>query len=401
MPYLYSGNFCLTVDSFKMKIDYSYPATIYSLNTLASLLARAYARKPDPPEITHHSISEHLLRVTKDSTAIPLTPKNDQHSLLLFDQYIGNLQLQSKSSLLDASLRRDINRTLTNLSVKAKKQKVNNKFSIQVDVIAKSLGIPNLWNICYDLIKTELTRFGKFNEHPEIDQQLNRKISNVEILKWFTYVSAEVLQTGISLKDLTIYRSKFYQKRYLMWSINQQGIEYCVPEFLTYAHFFSWDCPHNLAHLLHLSALHKRGKGADGYIDTPQQRSYFESVAVYAEHLMLQFLLDKDSINGNKAFRDWLVRDRGHEFLLRLIRLMGDYFSIMGMEHSDIIAEIHRMTNVHTNLIENEVNRYYAYCGLGSVYTVGYLNHCKTNIKFDQTIFTDDSIITEWPAHNC
>ena len=378
-----------------MEITNQHTAIIYDLNVLSSLLGRYYSKSKNSFSKLNTYVSSWTHFLLKEHKNKPLVPKNDRHSIFLFRNTLENIKQQLSTKSIDTSLKKETYKVLQKLSEVAATQKTDNMFLVSPEEIGKSLGLNNLWALGESSYKKEFEIFKLYNTHPIISDNLNKVISVEEIKRWLEFVCKDILKTSLKIKNLIIYKSKYYQKRHLMWSINDTNTEYCIPNFLTYGHFFSWDCPHNIAHLLHLSAISE--KGILGYTDNLLERSYFEGVAVYSEYLMYQFLINNEAIQGNKELRNWLLLDRGHEFLLRLVRLMADLYSLQGMDFETIVDKLHKKTKLSCEVITNEVNRYYALVGLGSVYTVGYLVHKKNNRSFDETIIGVDNIkITEW-----
>lgn len=255
--------------------------------------------------------------------------------------------------------------------------------------IEEMFELPGMFATAETLAKQEIDRFKDASTHPSIPQEFCRVITNAEAHNAL-FDATSILMTHQS-PAIRIARGSS-DGRHMSWALADGVVEYFIPADLTLADFFSWDFPHNFAHVLHLSKYCE--KGIVGYLDQMRERAYHESVAVYSEHLLLKHL-EAAQFHKQYFLREewfaWLIQDRRHEFLLRAIRLVADAMSATGVPFTDIVEHVSVSTGVPQDKVQLEVQRYYAWFGLGAVYTTGYCQLANMELTFSNCIEADDT----------
>jgi hypothetical protein len=235
--------------------------------------------------------------------------------------------------------------------------------------IGRMFEMPKLLEDGAAVARLEFERFRDAASRPKADPELRNRVSGADIEAAMTDV-ARVL--GAPTSSRVQVKRGAPGGRHLSWALGVQFVEYFVPDSLELADFLTWDFPHNFAHLAHLAAY--ASEGVTGYIDRMNERAYHESVAVFAEHLALDALSERDSRAWSvlrERWVGWMIAKRRHEFMLRAVRLLADTLGVAGASYAETVAVICDATHVARPAVEAEVNRYYATLGLGATYTVG------------------------------
>jgi len=181
----------------------------------------------------------------------------------------------------------------------------------------------------------------------------------------------------------TIYLTQKPEDYHLFWSLTDEGSDYATPTEYGLDTQLSFDLPHNVSHLVHLSLL--REQGVYGYIDDMATRAFFEAIAVFSEMEIAQ-KLDTDpvavsaistALNSNRdisetSLKEWIVADRSFEFRLRASRLLADLLAIEGAPLPEIIDIVSTTVQIPKHVAEAEVTKYLPWTGLGAIYTLGY-----------------------------
>ena len=67
-----------------------------------------------------------------------------------------------------------------------------------------------------------------------------------------------------------------------------------------------------------------------------------------------------------------MIEDREFQLKLRNARLLSDMLTIKGMPFEKVVEEVAKYFRLTTDVAQGEVLKYYAWTGLGAIYTLGY-----------------------------
>ncbi|HMT00868.1 MAG TPA: hypothetical protein PKC14_00945 [Candidatus Absconditabacterales bacterium] len=153
--------------------------------------------------------------------------------------------------------------------------------------------------------------------------------------------------------------------------------DYLLTDFLIY------ELPHNLVHLFHLSTLVSQGKS---YRDRPDQRAFFEAVALLGESAFQEKILKDPKFSqglydcldrssrpqiSREEFRDFILFHRIQENQLRAVRLFSDLSFTHQKSIHQSLAFLQQKTKISDASLLSELKKYSSQPGLGGSYTRG------------------------------
>lgn len=259
-----------------------------------------------------------------------------------------------------------------------------NELLVDPNSITRAYGLPDMWDKSKATVEAELTRWGKDTVHPPIPEPLAETVSLDETRGLINLMWHEVLKVEDSL-TARVYMTGAKDMYHLFWAPGAERLDYATPDSYNRATQFSFDLPHNVAHLAHLTALGGE-QGALRYNDSMAQRAYFESVAVLSEYVLTDALAGDPKIGEGMArilnldpramsaseLTEWMIQDRVFEFKLRATRLYADLLMVEGSSFEDATHEISEKLGIPLSQAEAETIKYLPWTGLGAVYTHGY-----------------------------
>jgi hypothetical protein len=349
----------------------------------------------------------------EDTPPVPHTnPELLRQALIFNKRLIAMLEHASSSSLVNKELASQLHLIINKHSEYCNSMIVaDGAFEILINPasIAKRYGLPNLWKDVEAIISGEVNNWGKFTQHPSIPSTLARKVDTKTTKKLIQLMHSDLFRMSKTL-DIEIAIKDDVRLHHLFWLPTASGVYYATPSSYDIATQFSFDIPHNVAHLNHLLALER--KGALRYDDDMPQRAYFEAVAVLSEFTIVD-ALRRDSDIGRKIlevlginseimsvekFNAWMVQDRSFEFKLRAARLYADYLVIQGYSFKEVAIRVSKKIGISIEHATNEIRKYLPWTGLGAVYTYGYRQLLISGIdNVKSAIYAQDgSTIQSW-----
>jgi hypothetical protein len=241
-----------------------------------------------------------------------------------------------------------------------------------------------MWLDAPTILLDEVEKYGYVTAHPDIPSFLSKRVSKEETVSLIDYVSQDIF--GLKTKlDVDVAKTDADDMYHVFWAPTSRGLDYATPYTYDRATQLSFDIPHNVAHLAHLSARGSKG-GANRYNDRMDERAFFEAVAVLSEHIILQVCMreperlremldifglpqNDDSLLG---LSQWIAADRAYEFKLRAARLHADTLALQGMPFEEIVREVSLTVGISEKDARSETKKYLPWTGLGAVYTIGY-----------------------------
>lgn len=391
-------------------------AQTYQFNILASALGRFAAKDVDEETVQQVSLLlEQTLNTMNDETPpVPHTNPELLRQALIFDKKLtAMIEYASKSSLVSKELAGKLH------SIISKHSKYCNSilladgaFEMLVDPasIAKEYGLPSLWEDAEDIIFEEVNNWGKSTQHPIVPSSLAKKVDAKTTKKLIQLAHNDLFHMPEELNvDVVIENNvKLY---HLFWLPAARSIRYVTPSSYDIATQLSFDIPHNVAHLNHLSALDKQ-RGVLRYNDSMAQRGYFEAVAVLSEFVIVK-VLQKNSDIGSKILNtlgvnqkimtveklnDWIIQDRSFEFKLRVARFYADLLMIQGYDFQETVSKISEKLGISIEQAASETRKYLPWTGLGAVYTYGYRELLTSGVNgIKEAIYApNNSVIESW-----
>jgi hypothetical protein len=371
------------------------PAQTYDLNMLASVLGRTQVRN-----LTSNTARE-IIRATDEVIAIlddgkkPSVPHTEKQLLIEADKFVQKLRhmlgTPKALDILQPLQRQKITEILNRFeqSTHDLSSGPYQSFVTRED-IEEMFQFYGMWESGKSELQADLERWGERN-HPETSVPLTQPIDESETKKLIEVMKSVVLGIETPL-FATIYLTNHPQDYHLYWSLTEEGSDYVTPANYGLDTQLSFDLPHNVAHLVHLSLL--REHGVYGYIDDMATRAFFEAVAVFSEMEVVQKLendpniiealsnvLDSKRIINPEELKKWMIADRSFEFRLRSTRLLADLLAIDGASLPEIVDIVSTTMELPYNVAEAEILKYFPWTGLGAIYTLGYRKLENSGIK--------------------
>ncbi len=392
------------------------PAQTYQLNVVASVLGRFAAHRLTSADISDLSdILGYALDMIseQDTPPVPHTNPILLEESVRFDQKLeAQVQDISIKNRLPQSLLDFTRLILANHRMACSlmlDKNATTQILVNPDSIAKAYQLPDLWQSSAQVIEDEFSRWGKYAKHPLVPLDLSKKISALQTIDLIKVMSKHI--TNIDLdSDTKVYTTGSKDRYHLFWAPIEEGLDYVTPDDYDIATQLSFDMPHNVSHLSHLSQLKNAGGGVNRYYDTMAQRAYFEAVAVLSEYSTTEQIQDnQDFVDDlskaislreitNDDLAEWILKDRGYEFKLRVARYAADALMIECVDFEEAVQFISSKLNIPIADVSKETRKYLPWTGLGAVYSFGYRKLLANGINRvrDAIITKDGTIATTW-----
>jgi hypothetical protein len=396
------------MNSFERK---GHPAKSYELNVAASLVSRH--NNPNLTEVDRAQLDEELDQsidfLSKED--IPLLPRSDASAAFEFSKFVSKVEAMLTSSTI--SDRMSPNRSsklqeiLRGFEGELKKIATSDQLDHQVSKleIEKMFGLQSMWERGEAVVRDEISRWAE-KSHPAVPEALLLPVEIEETERLIEVMKTVVLGYNMPLfaRIALINNPSDYN---LFWSLTMEGSEYVTPASYTLDTHLSYDLPHTVAHLAHLSRLRERG--VQGYIDDMATRAFFESVAVFSEYQIVERLAEDSSVSS--AIRsalsekrqitaadlgDWIKKDRNYEFNLRNARLLADLLAVEGAPLKDIVHIVSETLGTPFEDTYKEVTKYFPWTGLGAIYTLGYRDLQESGVKSVGSLLSQEDVPTTW-----
>lgn len=184
-------------------------------------------------------------------------------------------------------------------------------------------------------------------------------------------------------KKIKIIEEKNEEMRKLAWQNMGDQIYYLIKPSYELFDFLIYELPHNLVHLFHLSKL---AEGWKIYRDRPDQRAFFEAVALSGEFVFHEKMLfdkkfvgwlyrcidrEKRPLVSQDQFRDSIVAHREKEKKLRAIRLFSDRSWVWKRTISEAFHVLQKKIKLPKNLLLSELRKYETQPWLWGCYSRG------------------------------
>ena len=389
-------------------IPKNQPAQIYDLNIGASSVGRngsSQLTEEDKSQLQDliQDFSEMFQATRGEKPALVNTDETSLKQALIFSQRIRkqteNLQGYAKEVIMS------FQECLGQFEAQAKQENQNdNGLKLNREQIAQFMDIPEVLDVyaINEILYNEAHWTAQ--SHPELLPQLKNKV-NMTQTQELIHACEESLFGEFINTPIHIYIQSKVDRYYLYWSSQVKGIDYATPSHYDIATQLSFDIPHNVAHLLHLSFAD--GCSAQQYIDRMRERKYTEAIAVLSEYQMYQQAIEKGSVMESfseilsipvDSLSDWVKQDRSYEFRLRLARLLSDVNTLNGKSFSENITDIQKQLGISQRDAISEAQKYYAWTGLGAAYTLGYnrlLLHGIQNAR-DAMTCSNGNLLLSW-----
>jgi hypothetical protein len=384
-----------------------YPSQTYALNPIESLVTRFNA-----PDLTkdERNLLEQGLAVTVDAafdSSGPAVPLSEPKACELAATFDEKILWQLESGAASKEIPRDLNQHVHAYISKHRKRALglaSGKPELLVDPVDVSnwYGIPDLFSDLDRVTNDTLAEWGHQAEHPELPEQLQQKVS-LETTKKLAQTAWSLLFCQQGSVPAEFKMSGEDRDFLLFWSARNERLDFVTPDFFDIATQLSFDIPHNIAHLLHMSRLEPT---ILSYVDTMPERSYFEAVAVLSEHITAhakdsspEFVAEIARIVGMSPEKtgEWLEADRAYEFKLRCARFIGDVLIANGTSFAEATEEVSKRMLVPLVDAQKEVSKYLPWVGLGALYIKGYKRLLNDGIcTIDQAISPLGETVKNW-----
>jgi hypothetical protein len=362
------------------------PAQIYDLNMLASVLGRVQVKKMDGRTSTQiRELADVVISVLEDKTKPPV-PHTEKHLLEEATKFSLKLRRMLNSeraaSVLLPTQKNKISSVLSvfeeaciDLNSDKSEQLITTQ---QIEEMFQFYGI---WKNGYEEMEEDLDRWDQ-RQHPAVPVSLKIPISVEETKRLIEVMKQDILDIESPLVASTYFTNQ-PENYHLFWSLTESNVDYVTPATYGLDTQLSFDLPHNVAHLVHLSKI--QGKGVQGYVDDMATRAFFEAVAVFSENQIVQKLRESQegiqsihrNLNPNRkiepeVLQEWINKDRSFEFRLRASRLLADLLAVEGASLAEIIDIVSKTVELPYEVAKAEVVKYFPWTGLGAIYTLGY-----------------------------
>jgi len=375
----------------------SQPAKTYDLNLLASVLGRTQVLNLSPD--TSRQIvmaTEEVVSILENKTKppVPHTEPGLIDEAVKFSQKLQRMVRSSRAEQTLPQLQREKIFTLLDSFEQASSdlKKGNRQQLISPQAIEYMFQFYGIWGSGRSELSADLIRWNEMN-HPIVPEALKLPVTQQETDRLIEVMKRVVLGLEVPLFAST-YLTDQPENYHLFWTITAEGSDYVTPKNYSLDTQLSFDLPHNVAHLAHLSLL--RENGVYGYLDDMASRAFFEAVAVYSELEIVRKLQDDPEIPqeivstfnperelSTDDLKAWMIKDRSFEFRLRASRLLADMLAVEGAPLAEIVDIVATTIQLPRKVAEAEVLKYLPWTGLGAIYTLGYrrLEQSITGVK--------------------
>lgn len=362
------------------------PAKSYDLNMLASVLGRTQVRGLNSDtKVQIRTATDEVVSILEDKSKPPV-PHTEKHLIQQVLKFIDKLRHMLGTSQVNEVLVPAQKKKITELlnhfqsSIEDLGQ-IRHQKLVSPEAIEEMFQFYGIWEAGRSELHADLGRWTEMS-HPTVPEALQQPVDVLETRRLINVIKKTILAIDIPL-FATIYLTQKPEDYHLFWSLTDEGSDYATPTEYGLDTQLSFDLPHNVSHLVHLSLL--REQGVYGYIDDMATRAFFEAIAVFSEMEIAQ-KLDTDpvavsaistALNSNRdisetSLKEWIVADRSFEFRLRASRLLADLLAIEGAPLPEIIDIVSTTVQIPKHVAEAEVTKYLPWTGLGAIYTLGY-----------------------------
>lgn len=362
------------------------PAKSYDLNMLASVLGRAQVHRLTPETQSQIvTATDEVVSILEDKTKPPV-PHTEKHlvqqALKFVDKLRHMLSTPEVGRALEPAQKKKISELLASFEKAVQGMgQAQHRNLISPAEIEEMFQFYGIWETGATELESDLSRWTEM-QHPIVPDALQQPVDVLETRRLIEVIKRTILATDIPL-FAAVYLTQKPEDYHLFWSLTQEGSDYVTPEGYGLDTQLSFDLPHNVAHLIHLSLL--REHGVYGYIDDMATRAFFEAVAVFSEMEIINKLdtdpgaiaaisaaLNQDRNISENKLKAWMIADRSFEFRLRASRLLADLLAIEGASLPEIVDVVSRTVQIPRETAEAEVRKYLPWTGLGAIYTLGY-----------------------------
>ena len=386
-----------------------HPASNYDFAPVASLLGKYNTRDFEASGQARVEAALDTALGEIESTEKPAVPHTDPELIRGIQSFLFKtvlVILREAAGKVPQSLQTRVRTVVKGFNERMLALKPQTKMLCELGEIEGMIGLDmsrdRVWEIAH-----RANQSGKHWGAPVKIDVLEQVVTIDEVRRIFEVVKEKLF--SVMNSDPTFYLDR-PERHHLFWTPTETGQQCAVPTGYSMADYLRFHCPHNDAHLVHLSALPEQS--VTSYCDFMDERAFFEAVAVYAEYQMLE-AASQDSFVGDlystfsiarqnglskDQLQDWLLSCRGHEFHLRAVRLMGDLNTLFsGLPFEENVDQVTYETELPRDKVEAEVRKYYHLPGLGATYTLGFENLRERGALSIQDSFTNDGqVISTW-----
>lgn len=381
-------------------LNLQHSSKIYDLNVVSSLLGRFYSTELSDyeKEEIEHLLHHILIELALNKPEVPYTDPvlidkaiQDTNSLINITLDLGDSKSISSSSFSD------VKRALQEYRHNLQRIKNDGKLLLSPNDIETTFGFRDIFENYESTLTTQLEFSRNHIRHPETPIYLGAKVKIDQTSQMVNVISRLLFDDEIDEVFHTSNQDTF--GHHLFWTTSKNRVNYFTPSSYELSTQFSFDLPHNVAHLYHLN--NHTELSVRTYIDGMEERAYYESVAVASEHIFISQLEDQEvassigeicSIQDIETFRQWLIDDRIYESRLRLCRLIADVLVLEETPFIDIVNHIAIVTSLPEDVVRNEVYKYFPQTGLGAIYVTGALTLLRklkeNNLEFKSAIIS-------------
>ncbi|MEK9160191.1 MAG: hypothetical protein AAB383_05690 [Patescibacteria group bacterium] len=394
-----------------MEIPTDHPAKTYDLPMLSSMLGRCYVEGLS--NVDRDAISN-FVRTLLDVLVLnkPLVPHADPVLLLKVKQDIARiLRVTTDAQLitiLGETLVSELRGVLYKILEELEEGNFDQNLLITRTQIEEMFGMRGMYENALEAGVAELQDKGGQFTHPELLPGLELKVSLEETKRLIQFVIENIFEMP-AVENVNVSIIENPKNHHLFWTTRDGVINYVTPAKYDLATQFSFDIPHNAAHIAHLSQHANISVGT--YIDSMRERAFLESVAVLSEHQFMKKLgsgseqvrkmfdlLDKERGLEARKLEEWMLADRIFEARLRVARLLGDHFTLQGKNFEETALEVAKIVQLDLETARAEVYKYYSLTGLGGVYVLGPKQLLLSGIENprDAMLTKDGQLRTSW-----
>lgn len=388
-----------------------HPAKSYELDVAASLTSRH--NNPNLTETDIKDLDEELDRSIEylSNKETPLIPRADASAAQELTKFVSKVERMLVSEAISEKMSPARNKRLqeilqnfqSELGAMSSSESIDNLVS--KDEIEQMFELQRMWDRGENTVKNEIARWSEKN-HPDVPEALSSPVEIEETERLIEVMKTVVLGYNMPLfaRTALIENPSNYN---LFWSLTMEGSEYVTPSSYSLDTQLSFDLPHTVAHLAHLSRIKERG--VQGYIDDMATRAFFESVAVFSEYQIVERLSEDSSVAlairaalsekrsiSPDELSDWIAKDRSYEFNLRNARLLADLLAVEGAPLEEIIHTVSETLGTPLEDTYKEVTKYFPWTGLGAIYTLGYTGLQEAGVKSVGTLLSQQNVPTTW-----
>lgn len=388
-----------------------HPAKSYELNVAASLASRH-----NNPRLTEEDVSNLDDELDKSidflaSEDIPLVPRLDSMLATELVKFVDKMESMLHSATISERMSEARNKRIqelllgfrSELNLMSTTEESENLVSAQE--IENMLGFQKMWENAEAVVSQEASRWSEKN-HPDIPGALASEIEIEETEKLIEVMKNVVLGYDMPLfaRVALINNPKDY---HLFWSVTMEGSDYVTPAGYGLDTQLSFDLPHNVAHLAHLSRI--KDRGVQGYIDDMATRAFFESVAVFSEYQIVERLSQDSTVSlairnalsqkrniTPENLSDWITKDRSYEFNLRNARLLADVLAVEGVPFEEIVHIVSDTLKIPFDDTYKQVTKYFPWTGLGAIYTMGHRRLLESGMTSVGELLSQENVPTTW-----